>query len=96
MRHFKDALKKWNDFKGKSNLTSFWMFFLIFSLMGIPVGFLQSLIGFEYLNMVYLIVMLIPFLAIGFRRLNDAGFNRYLFLIPFINLILAIFPSKEY
>ncbi len=95
MKYFIEAIIKWKDFNGKSNLKSFWMFFLIFSLLGFPIGFIQSWIGFEYLNMVYLLLMIIPYLAIGFRRLNDAGINRFLFLIPFVNLILAVFPSKK-
>lgn len=94
MNYFKEALIKWNDFNGKADIKSFWTFFLIFTLLGIPIGFIQSLIDFDYLNMVYLVIMLIPFLAIGFRRLNDAGINKFLFLIPFVNLILAVFPSK--
>lgn len=63
--------------------------------MGIPIGFIKSWTGFDQLNIVYLLVMIIPYMAIGFRRLNDAGINRFLFLIPFVGLILAVFPSKE-
>jgi uncharacterized membrane protein YhaH (DUF805 family) len=39
--------------------------------------------------------MIIPYMAIGFRRLNDAGINKFLFLIPFVGLILAVYPSKK-
>ena len=63
--------------------------------MGIPIGFVQSFIGIEELNMIYLCVMLIPYMAAGFRRLNDAKINKFLFLISFIVLILAAFPSKH-
>jgi uncharacterized membrane protein YhaH (DUF805 family) len=38
---------------------------------------------------------MIPFITLGFRRLNDAKFSKWLFLIPVVNLILAAFPSKE-
>jgi uncharacterized membrane protein YhaH (DUF805 family) len=95
MKYFINAIKKWNDFTGKTDLKSFWMFFLIFSLLGFPIGFIRSLINFEQLFTVYIILMLVPYFAIGFRRLNDAGINKFLFLIPFIGLILAVFPSKE-
>lgn len=94
MKYFIEALRKWKDFEGKSSLNEFWIFFLIFSLLGFPIGFIRSLINFEHLNTIYLLIMIVPFAAIGFRRLNDAGINRYLFLIPFVNLILAVFPSK--
>lgn len=95
MKYLKNAIIKWNDFRGKEKPKSFWIFFLIFSLMGFPIGFIQSWTGLDYLNMIYLGLMIIPYLAIGFRRLNDAGINKYLFLIPFVGLILAVSPSKE-
>lgn len=95
MKYFIKAITKWRDFSGKTSLKEFWIFFMIFSLLGIPIGFIQSWTGFEHLNMVYIILMIIPYLAIGFRRLNDAGINRFFFLIPLIGLILAAFPRKE-
>jgi uncharacterized membrane protein YhaH (DUF805 family) len=95
MNYFIEAITKWRDFSGKTGLKEFWIFFMIFSLLGIPIGFIQSWTGFEHLNMVYIILMIIPYLAIGFRRLNDAGINRFFFLIPLIGLILAAFPRKE-
>lgn len=95
MKYFIEAIIKWNDFRGKTSLKKFWTFFFVFSLMGIPIGFIKSWTGFDQLNIVYLLVMIIPYMAIGFRRLNDAGINRFLFLIPFVGLILAVFPSKE-
>jgi uncharacterized membrane protein YhaH (DUF805 family) len=95
MNYFIEAITKWRDFSGKTSLKEFWIFFMIFSLLGIPIGFIQSWTGFEHLNMVYIILMIIPYLAIGFRRLNDAGINRFFFLIPLIGLILAAFPRKE-
>ncbi|MDN3494279.1 DUF805 domain-containing protein [Winogradskyella bathintestinalis] len=94
MKYFIKALRKWNDFSGKTDLKSFWMFFLFFSLSAIPIGIIRALTGFEHLFTIYSTIMLIPYAAIGFRRLNDAGLNRFLFLIPFVNLILAVFPSK--
>ena len=95
MKYFVKAIKKWNDFSGRTDVKSFWIFFLIFSLTGIPVGFLRSAFDIPHLNTVYFTIMLIPFAAAGFRRLNDAGIQRWLFLIPFVNLILATLPSKS-
>ena len=95
MKYFIEAIIKWNDFSGKSNLKSFWIFFLLFTLISLPIGFIESWSDFEYINWVYLTLMLLPYNAFGFRRLNDAGINKFLFLIPFVGLILATFPSKE-
>ena len=95
MKYFIEAITKWNDFSGKSNLKSFWIFFLIYTLTAMPIGFVQSWSGIDNLGLVYIILMLLPYNAFGFRRLNDAGINKFLFLIPFVGLILATFPSKE-
>ncbi|MCW1953156.1 MAG: DUF805 domain-containing protein [Flavobacteriia bacterium] len=95
MNYFLQAFKKWNDFNGKSDLKSFWIFFLIFSLLPIPIKFLEIIFNFEELYSIVLLIMIVPYLAYGFRRLNDAGFNKFLFLIPFVGLIIALFPSKN-
>jgi len=95
MKYFIKAIRKWNDFSGRTDLKSFWIFFLIFTLSAIPVSIIKSLTGIQYLFSIYSTIMLVPYVAIGFRRLNDAGINKWLFLIPFVNLILATFPKKE-
>jgi len=38
--------------------------------------------------------MVVPFISLGFRRMNDANLSKWLSLIPLVNLILAGFPSK--
>lgn len=95
MKYFIDALKRWNDFSGKTSLKSFWIFFMIFTIISFPIGFIRSLLGFEHLFTIYSTLMLLPFAAAGFRRLNDAGINRFLFLLPLVNLILATYPKKN-
>lgn len=94
MEFFK-ALKQWNDFSGKTSRKSFWIFFIVFTLMGLPIGFFKSYFEIPFLSDIYFWIMLIPFVAIGFRRMNDAGLNRFLFLLPFVGLVLATFPSKS-
>jgi len=95
MKNFIEALKKWKNFSGKTDRKSFWLFFLILNLFIIPVGIIEHLINIENLNEIYFLLVIVPYFTIGFRRLNDAGFNRWLFLIPFVGLILATFPSKK-
>ncbi|MDG2357014.1 MAG: DUF805 domain-containing protein [Polaribacter sp.] len=95
MKYFIEGLKKWRDFSGKTDRKSFWMFFLIFNLLVIPFGIVGKLINIGNLSKIYMLLTFIPFIAIGFRRLNDTGKNRFLFLIPIVNLILAAEPSKE-
>lgn len=50
MKYFIEAITKWNDFSGKSNLKSFWIFFLIYTLTAMPIGFVQSWSGIYHFN----------------------------------------------
>ena len=40
-------------------------------------------------------ILFIPLLSLGFRRIQDTGKTGWLFLIPLLNLILAMFPGNE-
>ncbi|SDX52635.1 DUF805 domain-containing protein [Aequorivita viscosa] len=83
------------DFNGKSSLKEFWLFFLINIIVSIFIGIIRGLTGYHTLREIFLIITLLPFIALGFRRLNDAGITKWLFLIPFVNLVLACFPKKK-
>ena len=95
MKYYIKPFKKMLDFTGKSTNKEFWLFFLFHVIISGIIGFLRGLTGIEYLNEIYFICTLLPFIALGFRRLNDAGYNKWLFLIPFLNIVLACLPKKE-
>lgn len=89
MTYILDPFIKVFDFKGKATLKEFWLFFLFYLISGFIVIFIAAKFNIEALKTTYRLLMLIPLTSLGFRRLNDAGFNKWLFLVPFVNLILA-------
>lgn len=95
MKYIITPFKKALDFSGKSSLKEFWIFFLFNIVLSLIVGVVKAETGFEELGTIFLVVMLLPNLSLGFRRLNDAGINKWLFLIPFVNLILASSEKAE-
>lgn len=95
MNYYFEPFKKIFDFNGKSSLKEFWMYFLLNIVASILIGVIRGFTDYHILREIFLIVTLLPFIALGFRRLNDAGINRWLFLLPFINIILACFPKNE-
>lgn len=101
MEFYIRALKKYAEFQGVDSRQQFWMFFLIHFLITIAVSIVSRLIGFPLLATLYGLALLIPALAIGARRLRDAGFNPLLLLlllIPLLGFIILIVlwaqPSK--
>lgn len=83
------------DFEGKASVKEFWIFILFQYIIMFVLGILGAMINFRFLGKLYLLISLLPFIALGFRRLKDAGFNQWLFLIPIANIILASIPKKE-
>lgn len=95
MKYILNPLKKINDINSKATVKEFFVFFFIALLLGIIVTILSRIFKLNYVSTIYRICYLIILIPLGFRRMNDAGLNKFLFLIPFINIFLALIPSKK-
>jgi uncharacterized membrane protein YhaH (DUF805 family) len=89
MKYLITPFKNVFDFKGTSTIKEFWYFVLITTIIHIFICLVKSSLNMYYLGDIIRVITLLPFIALGFRRLNEAGINKFLFLIPFVNLILA-------
>lgn len=85
---FVEVLKKFGDFKTRSNKTEFWVFILV----SIVVSFLIGLLGSYTLSSLYSLIIFIPSLAVGARRLHDIGKSGWtqLWIITIIGIIYLI------
>tara|TARA_B110001450_G_scaffold121930_1_gene114912 strand:- start:1508 stop:1807 length:300 start_codon:yes stop_codon:yes gene_type:complete len=99
MKYYFLAYKKMFDFNGKSSKKEFWNFFIIDMLIFILIGFFEGFTSYtllaDKLLFIYIAISIIPFFALGFRRLIDAGYNKYLFFIPLANLLFASMETKK-
>ena len=97
MNWYLKVFKQYLDFSGRARRKEYWMFVLfhfiaLFLLMlidttiGTTVG--EEGVGFFYL--VYLVLAIIPSIAVSVRRLHDLGKSGVWFLINFIPFIGAI------
>jgi uncharacterized membrane protein YhaH (DUF805 family) len=96
--NYVSVLKKYAVFDGRAGRPEFWMFVLV----SIIVSFLLSVLPLPMLSPLYSLVILIPSLAVGARRLHDTGRSGWWQLIGFVPVIglivLIIFfaqPSKR-
>ncbi len=85
--YFLDVIKnKYAAFDGRARRAEYWYFCLFNFLAGVITSFI-----WEPLNWIYSLVVLIPGIALGVRRLHDIGKSGWcllLFLIPIVNIIL--------
>ena len=91
------VLKQYADFNGRARRKEYWMFFLfnliftaIASLIDIAAGTANIQSGSGLFQGIYSLVVLIPSLAVGVRRLHDVGKSGWMLLLAFIPLIGAI------
>jgi len=91
-----EAFKRYADFTGRSGRSEYWLFFLFIMLVAIGFSILNVLLsgGSGQPNMlvmglygIFILAILIPSLAVGFRRLHDTDRSAWWVLISFIPLI---------
>lgn len=92
MTAVKTCLTKWSDFNGKAGRAEFWYFFVACFIASLVLGMIP-IVG------MLTILLIIPQLAVGTRRLHDigkSGWLQLLLLIPLVGfIILAILWAKK-
>ncbi|WP_282072402.1 DUF805 domain-containing protein [Polaribacter atrinae] len=97
MNWYIKALKQYSDFKGRARRQEYWMFVLFNTIISIGFMFLDKVLGTNYgdlgedgyLETLYSLAVLIPYLAVTARRMHDVGKSGWYMLIPFYNFYLA-------
>ena len=91
-------LGKYAQFKGRAGRSEFWMFYLVYFIIGAVFSILMNLvasISFLYyiilvLQVIIILGLLVPTLAVSVRRLHDIGKGGewiFIYLIPLIGSI---------
>ena len=101
MKWFINPLKKFADFKGRESRQAFWLFILFYNLIYIAVSVADAILGtyspesgMGMFSATYILVMLIPSLAITTRRLHDvgkSGWFQLLWLIPIVGWLVLLY-----
>jgi len=97
MKYITTPFKKIFNINEKANIKEFWTYFTFLIFLVSPlIGFIK---GLSVINKNYIVLFnvffIIQFTTLGFRRLNETKFSKWLFLIPIVNLILAAFPAND-
>ena len=80
--YYIDAFKHYFDFKGKTGRKAFWYFVL----WNFIISLVLSWVSKDLAN-IYSLIVLIPSLAIGVRRLHDIGKSGWWILLALIPII---------
>jgi len=101
-----EVLKKYAVFGGRARRKEYWYFTLftvivsiLFSVIDAVIGTSNIYLGLGLLSGIYTLAVLIPSIAVSFRRLHDIGRSGWWILIALIPLIgvivLLIFAIQD-
>ena len=103
------GFKNYVNFGGRATRAEYWWWFLFTNLAGLVAGFIDGLLGtgalfagYGVAGGIFYLVVIVPSLSLGARRLHDVnrtGWWQLLFLIPLLGWIIlfywAITPSNS-
>jgi uncharacterized membrane protein YhaH (DUF805 family) len=90
MNYFLAALQNFANFSGRARRSEYWFFYLFNVIITVFLTVVGIFINFHFLGYLFSLVMLIPQLAVGVRRMHDVGKSGFFILIPIYNLILTL------
>jgi uncharacterized membrane protein YhaH (DUF805 family) len=96
MKDYLKAFAKIFNYRDEATISEFWNFFVINIIVNVMIRLLVRKFSIpELYHNIYIVIATLTLLSIGFRRLKNAGYSGWLFLIPIANLFLATYPEKK-
>ncbi|TWD52322.1 uncharacterized membrane protein YhaH (DUF805 family) [Pseudomonas sp. SJZ131] len=90
-----EVLKKYAVFTGRASRREYWMFFLINLGIAFALGFIEAFLGGKgILSNIYSLVMFLPSIAVGIRRMHDTDRSGWWILLPIVNIVFLAQDSQ--
>lgn len=96
MNYYFLVLKKYAVTEGRASRSEFWYFVLFNIIVVLGLSLIEGILGIasdteeSVLAIIYQLIVFIPSIALGIRRMQDVNKPGWFLLIPFYNLILTI------
>jgi uncharacterized membrane protein YhaH (DUF805 family) len=83
------------DFKNRSGRREFWYFQIYQYIFGILIGVMSAFLNSTYPYIIFSILIFVPSLSVGIRRMHDVGKEWYFYFIPFYSLYLSLLDGDK-
>ncbi|RZD41241.1 MAG: hypothetical protein CXT70_04880 [Methanobacteriota archaeon] len=94
------CLRKYVDFEGRASRSEYWWFYLAYFIASLITGVMDAILfGMEmsdptWLTWILYVVLFLPVLAVGIRRIHDHGMSGWYCMVPFYNVYLWIIEGE--
>ncbi len=78
------------NFNGRASRQEYWMFFLFNMIFTVVAMVIDVFLGLGFLNLIYMLAVMIPYIAVFARRMHDIDKSGWWILIGIIPLIGTI------
>jgi len=95
------TFRKSIDFRGRASRREYWLFVFAIYTTSFILGSLEELLDLypevegSVFSSVFSLIIIVPWLSVGIRRMHDVGKSGINLVIPFYNLILALQKGHE-
>jgi len=97
--YFLGCFQKYAVFSGRARRKEYWSFYLFYSIFGIVVSILDSIIfniqyeDYGIISIIWSLLTLIPYLSVCVRRYHDCDKRGWVIFIPIYNLVMLFFDG---
>jgi len=82
---------KYADFNGRARRKEYWMFVLVYLILACILGLIEGFFGISFLSFILMLLLIVPSIAVGVRRLHDVGKSGWWLLIGLIPIIGGLY-----
>ena len=99
INYYTGVLKNYAGFEGRARRAEYWQFALVNFIIIVVLDIIGVAIKFPFLGVLYGLAVLVPSLAVAFRRLHDTNRSAWWILIglvPFVGgIVLLVFACLD-
>jgi uncharacterized membrane protein YhaH (DUF805 family) len=99
INYYTGVLKNYAGFEGRARRAEYWQFALVNIIISIVLDVIGLAVKFPLLGLVYGLAILVPTLAVAFRRLHDTSRSAWwilIALVPFVGaIVLLVFTCLD-
>ena len=94
MNWYMNVMRNYVNADGRARRKEYWTFFLIYIVIMLVAGVLDSVLGLGVIGGLVALVHLLPSICVGIRRLHDinrSGWWLLVALVPLVGWIIALY-----